>query len=108
MRLSWGAGRENAKSLWKRSSMKKETREEFLRRLYRHTLDITEFVCSELNRRNISRKKLAKKMRVFETHLDMLLDDLPADFRLSDLLRLADALSMDIDLSKVFVEKKKK
>jgi len=88
--------------------MKKETREEFLRRLHRHTLDITEFVCGELKRRKMSRKKLAKRMRVFESHLDTLLDDLPADFRLSDLLRLADALSMDIDLSKVFVSKNKK
>jgi len=84
----------------------KESRGVFLRRLYLHILDITEFVCGELKRRKMGRKKLAKRMRVFESHLDTLLNDLPEDFRIADLLRLADALNMDIDLRHVFVPRK--
>jgi len=88
--------------------MKKEARRSFLVRLNLGILDITEFVCGELKRRKMSRKKLAQKMKISASRLAILLNDLPEDFRLSDLLRLADALNMGIDLSKVFVPKNKK
>lgn len=73
-------------------------------RLETKILDLTEKICEVMERKKISRKELAKRLKVTPANVTKILRG-SSNFTLKSLLSLADVLELDLDIR--FTERKK-
>lgn len=76
---------------------------EMLTKYYDHILDISGFLSTV-----IKKKELSKKSGLKLKFIKRLFDDFPNKITVKDLVKIADAIDMELDLSNIFVPKKLK
>jgi transcriptional regulator with XRE-family HTH domain len=80
-------------------------KEDFLKKYYDLILDISEPISDRMDELHLSKRKLAKKANVSHKFICRLLGDFPNKITIKQLLKIAIALDMQIDLTKIFIEK---
>jgi len=78
---------------------------EFQFRLEMVLMQITEQICKEMIQAGITRTELAERMNIDGLLIDIILDD-PEDLTVKDLLKIADAMELNLNVQDLFVMRK--